>query len=234
MKFNIAFPAHGTMYMDDIEDEGVLRAFYDKRISQEVDGDVMGEKYAGYRFRITGGNDKQGFPMIQGLLINKRAKLLLKAGSKAYRPRRKGERKKKSVRGCIVGPDIRVLNLVVVQKGPGEIEGLTTENIPRRVGPKRASNIRKFWGLLKTEDVRKFVIARTFTTKKGKEVTKRPKIQRLVTPVQRQRKRARAVAKVQNRERVKRDAQEYARMLTQRATERAAARRSSRRSSRRE
>ena len=81
VQFNIAFPAHGTMYMDDIEDESVLRAFYDKRISQEVDGDVMGEKYAGYRFRITGGNDKQGFPMIQGLLINKRAKLLLKTGA---------------------------------------------------------------------------------------------------------------------------------------------------------
>ena len=99
-----------------------------------------------------------------------------------------------------------MLNLVVVQKGPGEIEGLTTENIPRRLGPKRANNIRKFWGLLKTEDVRKFVIARTFTNKAGKEVTKRPKIQRLITPIMRQRKRARAAAKVQHREKVRRDA----------------------------
>ena len=114
-----------------------------------------------------------------------------------------------------------MLNLVVVQKGPGEIEGLTTENIPRRLGPKRANNIRKF------------VIARTFTNKAGKEVTKRPKIQRLITPIMRQRKRARAAAKVQHREKVRRDAQEYARMLSQRAAERAAAR-SSRRSSRRE
>lgn len=233
MKFNIAFPANGTMFMDDIEDENVLRAFYDKRISQEVDGDVMGEKYAGYRFRITGGNDKQGFPMIQGLLINKRAKLLMKKGSKAYRPRRRGERKKKSVRGCIVGPDICVLNLAVVQKGPGEIEGLTTVEVPRRLGPKRANNIRKFWSLSKTEDVRKFVIARTFTNKKGKTITKRPKIQRLITPVVRQRKRARAVAKVQHREKVRRDAAEYQKMLAVRAQERAASRRSSRRSSRR-
>jgi len=68
------------MKMIEIEDEGKLRAFYDKRISQEVDGEVLGEEYAGYRFRISGGNDKQGFPMIQGLLINKRVKLLLKKG----------------------------------------------------------------------------------------------------------------------------------------------------------
>ena len=127
-----------------------------------------------------------------------------------------------------------MLNLVVVQKGPGEIEGLTTESIPRRLGPKRASNIRKFWGIPKTEDVRKFVIARTFTNKKGKEVTKRPKIQRLVTPVVRQRKRARQLHKVQHRERVRRDAAEYAKLVAQRAQERAASRRSSRRSSRRE
>jgi len=127
-----------------------------------------------------------------------------------------------------------VLNLVVVARGPAEIDGLTTENIARRLGPKRASNIRKFWSLSKAQDVRKFVIARTFTTKKGKTVTKRPKIQRLVTPVVRQRKRARAVAKVQHREKVRRDAQEYARLTAQRALERAASRRSSRRSSRRE
>lgn len=127
-----------------------------------------------------------------------------------------------------------MLNLVVVARGPAEIDGLTTENIARRLGPKRASNIRKFWSLSKAQDVRKFVIARTFTTKKGKTVTKRPKIQRLVTPVVRQRKRARAVAKVQHREKVRRDAQEYARLTAQRALERAASRRSSRRSSRRE
>eukprot|EP00953_Heterococcus_sp_UTEX-ZZ885_P039756 20364-Heterococcus_DN1.PRE.3 len=41
------------------------RALYDKRISQEVDGESLGEEFAGYIFRISGGNDKQGFPMKQ-------------------------------------------------------------------------------------------------------------------------------------------------------------------------
>ncbi len=43
--------------------------------------------------------------------------------------------------------------------------------------------------LEKEDDVRKYVIARTTTTKSGKTQTKRPKIQRLVTPLTVQRKR---------------------------------------------
>ena len=67
--------------------------------------------------RISGGNDKQGFPMKQGVLTNGRVKLLLKKGHSCYRPRRTGERKRKSVRGCIVDSNLSVLNLVIVKKG---------------------------------------------------------------------------------------------------------------------
>jgi hypothetical protein len=50
---------------------------YDKRLSQEVEGEVLGEQYKGYVFKVTGGNDKQGFPMMQGILANTRVRLLL-------------------------------------------------------------------------------------------------------------------------------------------------------------
>ena len=95
-----------------------------------------------------------------------------------YRPRRTGERKRKSVRGCIVGPDLAVVNLVVVQRGEGEIEGLTDVTVPRRLGPKRASKIRALFNLEKTDDIKKFVNHRTFE-KNGRMIVKRPKIQRL-------------------------------------------------------
>ena len=54
------------------------RSFYDRRMGQELDGEVLGDEYKGYIFRITGGNDKQGFPMKQGVLVNGRVRLLLK------------------------------------------------------------------------------------------------------------------------------------------------------------
>jgi small subunit ribosomal protein S6e len=44
----------------------------------EVDGGVMGEEYKGYIFKITGGNDKQGFTMKQGILVNGRVRILMK------------------------------------------------------------------------------------------------------------------------------------------------------------
>lgn len=71
----------------------------------------------GYVVRISGGNDKQGFPMKQGVLTNGRVRLLLSKGHSCYRPRRTGERKRKSVRGCIVDANLSVLNLVIVKKG---------------------------------------------------------------------------------------------------------------------
>merc|ERR1712094_142195 len=119
-----------------------------------------------------------GFPMTQGVLCNHRVKLLLRAGASCYRQRRSGERKRKSVRGCVVGPDLAVLNLVVVKQGDAEIEGLTDTQVPVRLGPKRANKIRKLFALSKEDDVRKYVIRRKFTKKNGKEVTKAPKIQR--------------------------------------------------------
>jgi hypothetical protein len=39
------------------------RVLYDKKISQEGPADSIGE-WKGYIVRITGGNDKQGFPMV--------------------------------------------------------------------------------------------------------------------------------------------------------------------------
>merc|ERR1712161_176212 len=90
---------------------------------------ILGEEFDGYLFCISGGNDKQGFPMRQGVLTNTRVRLLCKKGHKTYRPRRAGERKRKSVRGCIVGHDISVLNLVVTKIGAGTVEGLTNETI---------------------------------------------------------------------------------------------------------
>merc|ERR1712232_1157391 len=127
---------------------------------------------------------KQGFPMKQGVLCNHRVRLLFKKGMSCFRERRAGSRKRKSVRGCIVGPDLAVLSLVISKKGDEEIPGLTDDQRPRRLGPKRASNIKKLFNLEKKDDVRNFVVRREAGKKK-----KAPKIQRLVTPTILQRRR---------------------------------------------
>lgn len=120
----------------------------------EVPADPLGDEWKGYILRITGGNDKQGFPMKQGVIAPNRVRLLLSDGHSCYRARRSGERKRKSVRGCIVGSDLSVLALAIVKQGEQDIPGLTDTVHPKRLGPKRATKIRRFFGLSKDDDVR--------------------------------------------------------------------------------
>ncbi|KAK0100658.1 40S ribosomal protein S6 [Cadophora gregata] len=154
MKLNISFPANGSQKLIEIEDDRKLRVFMDKRMGQEVPGDSVGDEFKGYIFKITGGNDKQGFPMKQGVMHPTRVRLLLSDGHSCYRPRRTGERKRKSVRGCIVAMDLSVLALSIVKQGDNDIPGITDTVHPKRLGPKRATKIRKFFGLTKEDDVR--------------------------------------------------------------------------------
>merc|ERR1711934_23017 len=219
MKLNIACPETGCQKCIEIEDDRILRNFYDKRISQEIAGDILGAEFEGYRFRISGGNDKQGFPMLQGVLTDERVRLLLVKGSKCYRQRRTGERKRKSVRGCIVNQDLSVLNLVVIKRGAGDVPGLTDASKDLRLGPKRANKIRKLWGMDKDDDVRKGVVRRKITTKGGKEYTKAPKIQRPVTPQVLQRKRHLKSLKKTRALKNKEETAAYVALVTQRKRE---------------
>jgi small subunit ribosomal protein S6e len=225
MKLNIANPATGEQKLLDIDDERRYRIFYEKKIAQEVDASPLGDEWAGYILRITGGNDKQGFPMKQGVLLPHRVRLLLADGHSCYRIRRTGERKRKSVRGCIVGPDIAVLSLVVVKKGDNPIPGLTENVLPKRLGPKRATKIRRFFNLDKQDDLRKFVVRREVKSAKkadAKPYTKAPKIQRLVTPERLQRRRhLRALAR-RRFDRQKEQKAEYDAIVAKRVAEKKA------------
>merc|ERR1719333_1847796 len=106
---------------------------------------------------------------VAGVMSEGRVRLLLKKGHTCYRQRRTGERKRKSVRGCIVNANLSVLSLAIVKKGDAEIPGLTDNTIPRRLGPKRASKIRKLFNLTKDDDVCQYVIRRPLPLKEGKK-----------------------------------------------------------------
>lgn len=157
--------------------------------------------------------------MKQGVLTNGRVRLLLSKGHSCYRPRRNGERKRKSVRGCIVDSNLSVLALVIVKKGEKEIPGITDTNVPRKLGPKRANKIRRLFNLTKQDDVRRYVVRRPVEKEGKKPRFKAPKIQRLITPVVLQRKRHRISQKKKMCLARKEQAAEYARLLAQRQKE---------------
>merc|ERR1719199_1031093 len=222
MKLNIANPATGAQKIYEVDDDKKLRMFFDKRLSAEVEADFLGDEFKGYILKIAGGQDKQGFPMKQGVLTTDRVKLMLSKGDASCRGygMRKGERYRKSVRGCIVSHNLSILHLTIAKKGEQDLPGLTDKSYPRRLGPKRASKIRKLFNLGKDDDVRKYVIRREIPAKEGKKPTsKAPKIQRLVTPVTLQRKRHRLFLKKTIQARAKTNAADYAKLLALRLKE---------------
>uniref|UniRef100_A0A8C2LIT5 40S ribosomal protein S6 n=1 Tax=Cricetulus griseus TaxID=10029 RepID=A0A8C2LIT5_CRIGR len=195
MKLSISFPAIGCQKLIEVDDEHKLRTFYEKHMATEVAADALVKSG-----RVIGGIDKQGFPMKQGVLTHGRVRLLLSKGHSCYRPRRTGEGKPKSVRGCIVDANLNVLNLVIVKKGEKDIPGLTDTTVPRHLGPKRASRIRKLFNLSKEDD-------------------KAFKQRGLVTPRALQHKRRRIALKKQRTKKNKEETAEYAKILAKRMKE---------------
>lgn len=210
MKFNISCPETGKNKVVELQNEEKMSHIIDKKIGNEIDGEVISDKFNGYVFKITGGIDKDGFAMKNGVLTTERRKLLLHKGSNGIKFRkgfnRTGSRVRKLVRGCIVSSEIRMVHLKITKIGAQPIPGLTelSDALPRRLGPKTANNILKEFGLTEIYNKKKqnaeerktlrfmitrFANKREVKTKNGKVYVKRPKIQRLITPLRLRRKR---------------------------------------------
>lgn len=215
MKLSIANPAAGTQKVVELEYNAASK-FFEKRLGEFVDGELISPEWSGAQLKITGGYDKQGFAMKHGVFTPGRVRLLLKKGDKGFICTRDGLRKRKSVRGCIVSAEVRILHLVLTKKGDNEIEGLTDRTVPLRYGPKRASKIRRLFNLSPEEDVTKYVITHEKTLKSGKVIKIAPKVQRLVTPEVIRERELRKEDRLKRKTESRRKLREYYAMLDQR------------------
>ena len=97
--------------------------------------------------------------MKNGVLTQSKKRILLTKGCSMFRFKRgyhrRGIRTRKLVRGCIVSHDIKILNLKVTKKGANPIPGLTDVELPKRLGPKRATKILKEFGLIQAYNEKK-------------------------------------------------------------------------------
>lgn len=84
-----------------------------KRIGESVDGMIAG--LSGLTLQVTGGSDKDGFPMRANVHGGVKARVLLSEGV-GFNPKEGGERRRKLVRGNVITEDIVQVNLKVAQE----------------------------------------------------------------------------------------------------------------------
>ena len=91
-----------------------------KRIGETVDGSIA--DLPKVKLQITGGTDKDGFPMRWDVHGGVKTRVVISEGP-GFHPRRKGERRRKTVRGDTITEDIAQVNMKVVEGGlPAEPE----------------------------------------------------------------------------------------------------------------
>jgi len=108
MKLNVADPKNSKTYSVEADEKNSLY-FVGKKIKDEVDLSFINPGLKGV---ITGGSDKDGFPMNPSLDSENRKKLFL-AGGVGFKPTRKGERRRKRVAGRIISNHIQQVNIKI-------------------------------------------------------------------------------------------------------------------------
>ncbi len=98
------------------------RALVGLKIGDEIDASVLGIKG---RIKITGGSDRAGFPMRSDVMGGVKRYVLLTKGV-GFKPKNKGERRRKLVRGNIITEDIYQVNAVLVKEKGKEVAKDTT------------------------------------------------------------------------------------------------------------
>ncbi len=84
-----------------------------RKLGEVIDGSVV--KMSGHKLKITGGSDKDGFPMRPNVHGGVRVRVILSEGV-GFHSSRKGERQRKTLRGNVITEDIVQINMKIVEK----------------------------------------------------------------------------------------------------------------------
>jgi len=110
-------PGKGLSKLIEI-DEKRFR-FEGMKIDEIIKGGLIG--FPNYEFQVMGGSDASGFPMRKNVHGPVKKRILVSKKAIGYKPKRKGEKKRKMVRGNEISYDMTLLNLKVVKYGETEL-----------------------------------------------------------------------------------------------------------------
>jgi len=110
-------PGKGLSKLIQIEEKKFH--FEGMKIGDIIKGGLIG--FPNYEFVITGGSDASGFPMRKDVHGPVKKRILVSKRGIGYRPKRKGQKRRKMVRGNEISYDMTLLNLKVVKYGEAEL-----------------------------------------------------------------------------------------------------------------
>ena len=88
-----------------------------RKLGEVIDGAAV--KLSGHKLKITGGSDKDGFPMRPNIHGGVRVDAILSEGV-GFHSSQKGERKRKTLRGNVITDAIVQINMKVIEKPKGK------------------------------------------------------------------------------------------------------------------
>ena len=110
-------PGKGQSKLIQIEEKKFH--FEGMKIGDIIKGGLIG--FPNYEFEITGGSDASGFPMRKDVHGPVKKRILVSKRGIGYKPKRKGQKRRKMVRGNEISYDMTLLNLKVVKYGEAEL-----------------------------------------------------------------------------------------------------------------
>jgi len=114
-KVIVSDPEDGTSKTFELEEARAV-PLIGKKIGDVVDGALLG--LSGYKVQITGGSDKDGFPMRPNVHGGVRRDVV--SGGVGFNPKKEGERRRKRVRGNVITDEIVQINMKIVEKPKGK------------------------------------------------------------------------------------------------------------------
>jgi len=125
LAFKVIVSEKETSYQVETDNDK-NRQFIGLSIGEDFDGKLVG--LDGYTLKITGGSDKNGFPMRKDINGQRRIKSLL-SGGVGYKPKSKGIKRRKTVRSSMISEDIVQINTIVTKAGNKSIADILNSDV---------------------------------------------------------------------------------------------------------
>lgn len=135
-KVIVSDPQAGTSKVVEVEEARAV-PFIGRRLGETMDGAVV--DLPGQKLQLMGGSDKDGVPMRPSVHGGVRRKVVL-SGGVGFNAKKKGERRRKAVRGNVITDEIVQVNVKIVEQPakPKEAKEAKPEAKPEAQAPSSA------------------------------------------------------------------------------------------------